>query len=517
MRAFNLPLRHNLYWVLWGIFLLFLPNQLSAQEKSNQIPKPIQKMLLTSKIPDSSLSFSIQRLTPHTGLSQLGWQANQAMHPASVMKILTTLAALDLIGPQYRWKTNLYTTGYIEHGTLKGNLYWQGFGDPKLVPEELANMMLELRRLGIHSIAGDLVLDRSAYHPSVKDSAPDDGEPKRAYNVAPDPLLYAFQTISFTISQTNSKPVIQYTPRLTGLKIVNQLESVTGDCSNWSKSFKNTIQKTAPLQFTALFSGNIPSACSQIAWNTVALEPDTFFKHGVMAAWKDAGGQWKSPPNIVLEKVPKHAQLLISYRGTTLSDAVKDINKLSNNVMARHLYLTLAVEKGLLPASTADSFQIVQEWLKKNQLPMPELVIENGSGLSNIERISAEHLSQLLTKAVKSPTADYFIHSLPIAGIDGTMKHRLSDRLKKVFSSTKSNDKVFTPDPSMPVKLQQPGVLMKTGSLSQVRSIAGYVISKSGQVYALTSIINHPMAPSGGPVHDALLTWLLEDGLNDLK
>ncbi|MEY4263759.1 MAG: hypothetical protein RL373_327, partial [Pseudomonadota bacterium] len=66
MRAFNLPLRHNLYWVLWGIFLLFLPNQLSAQEKSNQIPKPIQKMLLTSKIPDSSLSFSIQRLTPHT-------------------------------------------------------------------------------------------------------------------------------------------------------------------------------------------------------------------------------------------------------------------------------------------------------------------------------------------------------------------------------------------------------------------------------------------------------------------
>ena len=72
-------------------------------------------------------------------------------------------------------------------------------------------------------------------------------------------------------------------------------------------------------------------------------------------------------------------------------------------------------------------------------------------------------------------------------------------------------------DPSMPLKLQQPGVLMKTGSLSQVRSIAGYVISKSGQVYALTSIINHPMAPSGGPVHDALLTWLLEDGLNDLK
>ena len=114
MRAFNLPSRHDLYWVLWGIFFLFLPNQLSAQEKSNQIPKAIQKILLTSKLPESSLSFSIQRLTPHAGLSQLGWQANQAMNPASVMKILTTLAALDLIGPQYRWKTNLYTTGYME-------------------------------------------------------------------------------------------------------------------------------------------------------------------------------------------------------------------------------------------------------------------------------------------------------------------------------------------------------------------------------------------------------------------
>lgn len=493
---------------------LFLgATQATAQSTTDSIPSSVKKALANAKLPESAFSYSVVRISNKNNGITAAWQPNAGMNPASTMKLVSTLAALDLLGPQYRWHTNIYTNGVVHQGVLHGNLYWQGTGDPKLIPEELSKIMAELRGQGINTINGNLIFDRSAYATDVKTTAPEDGESQRAYNVIPDPLLYAFQTLSFSIQNGNGDPEVTYSPHLANLTIDNKLKSSPGSCNDWRKLAKTSIQKIGSNSWTAFFSGKIPKSCGDIIWNVVALNPDDFLSQGILAAWEESGGNWRQTPEVQLGKVPSSAKLLLSHQGITLGDAVKDINKLSNNVMARQLFLTIPLEKLGKPANTRDGERLVKEWLKKNQLHMPELVIENGSGLSNIERISTRSMTQLLEYSVKSKNHELFINSLPVAGTDGTMKNRLIDRLKKVFISQANAVNLFNPDSSMPATLQKTGALIKTGSLAQVRAISGFVVSQSGQVYAVASFINHPNAPGGGvSVQDALLAWLLEDG-----
>jgi D-alanyl-D-alanine carboxypeptidase/D-alanyl-D-alanine-endopeptidase (penicillin-binding protein 4) len=198
-----------------------------------------------------------------------------------------------------------------------------------------------------------------------------------------------------------------------------------------------------------------------------------------------------------------------------MSDAVKDTNKYSNNVMARQIFLTIGLEKGNKPVTTDESSRIIKDWLKRSNLQFPELVLENGSGLSNIERISPQSMTSLLNFAVHSKNSEVIVNSLPIAGVDGTMKHRLLSRLKKLWEGN-SSELVFHPDTTLPSTLQKSGAYMKTGTLQTVRAIAGYVVSKSGKVYAVSSIINHPNAAMGGSgVNDAVISWILDDCPHD--
>jgi serine-type D-Ala-D-Ala carboxypeptidase/endopeptidase (penicillin-binding protein 4) len=174
---------------------------------------------------------------------------------------------------------------------------------------------------------------------------------------------------------------------------------------------------------------------------------------------------------------------------------VNDINKFSNNVMARQLFLTLSLERIGKPASIGASDRVMQAWLKQRGLHFPELVLENGSGLSRNEAISARHLNDLLITARQLPSGDLFVQSLPLAGSDGTMKNRLIKQLRQ-FLHLKT----------------KPEARIKTGSLTEVRTISGYVISQSGKTYAVSSFINHPNAFRGMDAHDQLLTWLLTGG-----
>ena len=485
-----------------------------AQNLSESIPEPVKSSLIHAKLPPEAISFSVTRINSKNKSNRnTAWQENIPMNPASTMKLVTTLGALDILGSQYRWNTNVYTNGSVNQGVLQGNLYWQGSGDPKLIPEELSQMMDTLRQQGIHTIDGDLFFDKSAYSTDVKLSAPNDQEFQRSYNVSPDPLLYAFQTLSFNIEAKNGAASITYTPHLANLKVLNKLKIVNGACKDWSQTVKKSIVKKDG-QWLANFSGFISKNCDEIHWNVVPIGADEFLSQGIIAAWEDAGGRWKKIPNTHLEKLPLSAKVLISHQGITLGEAVVDVNKFSNNVMARQIFLTLSLEKNGKPASTNESEKIIKEWLKRNRLNMPNLVLQNGSGLSDIERISSKEMSSLLEYSLKSKHIETFLNSLPIAGVDGTMKHRLIERLKQIFmNNAQASGSAFTPDTSLPLPLQKTGAYIKTGTLSNVRAISGFVVSRSGQVYAVSSFINHLNAAKGGvAVHDALLNWLLEDG-----
>lgn len=488
------------------IGLSLFPCFSSANEFRNAIPQIVATSLERNQIPKDSVSIAVIEIEPsqtgkHIAKNILDWRASQSMNPASTMKLVTTLSGLDILGPKYRWNTNIYTDGLIRQGILKGNLYLQGTGDPKLVPEELAKLMKEIKNLGIQKIDGNLFFDRSAYSPSVMEHNTIDGESLRAYNVPPDPLLYAFRTLSFQLGKSRTADFIDisYTPTLSGLKVDNQMQLVDRSCDNWKAGIRFNLNldegATTNQPLVAQFSGAFPNTCKGVNYNVVALDANTFLTQGFTAAWEQAGGVWAQPPTGKNGAVPLAARLLLQFEGITLGEDVQDINKYSNNVMARQLMLTLALEKMGKPATTANGDLVIQSWLKQNNLDFSSMVIENGSGLSRNEAISAANLNQLLLTARNLPVGDIFYNSLPIAGTDGTMRNRLMTQLRKFLHLKK-----------------KPEARIKTGSLADVRAISGYVLSKSGKMYAVTSFINHPNAWRGLEAHDQLLTWLLEDG-----
>ena len=478
----------------------------AGETASPVIPPSVASSLERNQIPLDAVSISVVEIEParpgkNVAKKVLDWRGGDPMNPASTMKLLTTLSGLDVLGPQYRWRTNVYTDGVIRQGVLKGNLYLQGTGDPKLVPEELAKMMKDLQDLGIQKIDGNLFFDRSAYAASVMEHNTIDGEALRAYNVPPDPLLYAFRTLSFQLGKSRTADFIDisYTPPLSQLKVSNQMQLVDRSCDNWKSNIRFNLDPEGVTNtdqpLTAQFSGAFPSSCKGVNFNVVALDANTFLTQGFAAAWELAGGSWAQAPIGKDGSVPLAARLLLQFEGSKLADDVVDINKYSNNVMARQVLLTMALDKMGKPATTANGELVIQSWLKQNGLDFEGLVIENGSGLSRNEAISASQMNQLLLTARNLPVGDIFYSSLPIAGTDGTMRNRLMVQLRKFLHLKK-----------------KPEARIKTGSLADVRAISGYVMSKSGKMYAVTSFINHPNAWRGLEAHDQLLSWLLEDG-----
>ena len=498
-------LLHSAIAFLWGGFCL-ISYPAKASEALISVPQSVMKSLERNQIPKDAVSISVleiesARQGKDTFRNIVDWRAGESMNPASTMKILTTLAGLDILGPQYRWRTNLYTDGTIRQGTLKGNLYLQGTGDPKLIPEELSKLMKSLQALGVQKIDGNLFFDRSAYATSVMEHNTIDGESLRSYNVPPDPLLYSFRTLSFQLGKSRTADFIDisYSPALSQLKVDNQMQLVDRPCDNWKSNIRFNLDpevasKTDKL-LLAQFSGVFPSSCKDVNYNVVALDANTFLTQGFTAAWELAGGTWAKAPTGKDGVVPLAAKLLLQFEGINLANDVQDINKYSNNVMARQLLLTLALEKMGKPATTANGDAVIQSWLKQNGMEFSGLVIENGSGLSRNEAISAGQMNQLLLTARNLPVGDIFYNSLPIAGTDGTMRNRLMTQLRKFLHLKK-----------------KPEARIKTGSLADVRAISGYVISKSGKMYAVSSFINHPNAWKGLEAHDQLLSWLLEDG-----
>jgi len=200
--------------------------------------------------------------------------------------------------------------------------------------------------------------------------------------------------------------------------------------------------------------------------------------------WSEIGGSWRG--KLRNGTASPAARLLYTHESEPLSQIVRDINKYSNNVMARQLFLTLAAEAAGPPALPENASRAITDWLASKKLRAPELVLENGSGLSRAERISAASLAAILQAAAHSPVMPEFMASLPIAGTDGTMRKRM----RAVPGTGQAH--------------------IKTGLLSDVRSIAGYVLDKRGRRHVVVMIVNHPKAPEAQEALDALVSWVYE-------
>lgn len=411
----------------------------------------------------------------------VAWNADVAMSPASVMKLVTTYAALDLLGPAYVWQTDVLHDGRLSDGTLQGNLYIRGGGDPKITLERFWLWLRELRARGIDRIDGDVILDQSLFSRSAAHFI--DDEPLRAYKAEPRALLVNFNAFRVRLEPgADSTVSIDMFPSLREISIDNRLKSSAGPCPAWRDAVVYSIEAAAHVRVLKL-EGVLPSSCGARELHLELLDADAYIGALFETLWRELGGVLKG--RVRVGETPAAATLVSRFQSEPLALVIRDINKYSNNVMARQLLLTLAA-RTQRPASAEAGVGAIEAWLRANGLASRALVIENGSGLSRTERLSAHGLAKLLEHAWRSPYAPEFVGSLPIGGLDGTLRNRF--------------------------KLGDRGVRLKTGSLDGVRSIAGYVRDRGGATWAVVAIINDTKAAQAEAVFEAFVTQLGERG-----
>jgi D-alanyl-D-alanine carboxypeptidase/D-alanyl-D-alanine-endopeptidase (penicillin-binding protein 4) len=437
------------------------------------LPPATQKALRAAGVPPGSVAAWVQEVGSPRPI--LAARADAAVNPASVMKLVTTYAALELLGPAYRWKTEAYLDG--EHLVLRGT------GDPKLNYESFWMLLRNLRGRGLRELRGDLVLDRSYFGPVQY--SPFDSDTYRPYNVTPDALLVNFKSLRFTFVPEAEKVRVFAEPGLAGVEIVNSLNLGGGPCPDGTRAFREVVQASFQAQPPrASFVGTYPLACGERELNVALHDPADYLAGMMRQLWSEMGGSWSG--TVREGTASPTARLVYTHESEPLAEIVRDINKYSNNVMARQLFLTIGAERGGPPARVEAAARAIREWIASKKINTPELVLENGSGLSRVERISAQHLGQLLQAAWRSPVMPEFVSSLPIVAADGTMKKRLQG--ERVAGNAH----------------------IKTGLLADVRAIAGYVLDRDGRRYVVVMIVNHPKAHEAEAAVDALLEWVYD-------
>jgi serine-type D-Ala-D-Ala carboxypeptidase/endopeptidase (penicillin-binding protein 4) len=444
--------------------------------EAGELPPTVTSALKDAAIPLRDIAIVVQGVDTEPPL--LSHNARQAMNPASVMKLVTTYAALELLGPAYTWRTEALADAAPKNGRLDGNLYLRGSGDPKLALEQFWLLLRQLRARGVGEIAGDLVLDRSAFALPPHDPGEFDNEPLRPYNAGPDALLVNLKSLRLTLLPDPAQQAVVVIPETPsdGLRIANRLALSGEACGDWREKLKPAVNGE-----TIELSGSFPAACGEKALHLAPWAADAQVEHLFRALWRELGGTLLG--RVREGTTPVGANTVAAQDSPALGEVVRDINKYSNNVMARQVFLSLAAER---PATAEGARRRIDAWLAEKQLKLPELALENGSGLSRSERISAGGLGALLLAAWKSPVMPELMSSLPLAGIDGTMQKRLGDSA----ASGRAH--------------------LKTGYLQGARAIAGYVLDASGKRWVVVCLINGPHARDGKPAMDALLRWVAQ-------
>lgn len=454
--------------------LAVLPSSVCAAP-NGRLPKPVAAALAQAGVPENQVGAYVHDLS--TDQPALEVSADRAMNPASVMKLVTTFAALEILGPSYTWKTESWLDGNLNGDRLDGNLVLKGYGDPKFNLESLLLFVRDLRNRGLREINGDLVLDRSFFSVEAHDPGQFDNEPTRPYNVGPDALLINFKSFRLQfVPEDEKQSVLVYSePPLPQVNVVNNLHLAPGFCDVWP-------EKPAVSGTTLTFFGVFPSSCGEKSRYFSLLSPNDYVATLFRQFWLQAGGTWAG--KVREAQLPPTAKLFSSWESPPLSELIRDVNKFSINVMARQIFLALGTRETGPPATLEKSGKALRDWLARRELPFNELVIDNGAGLSRTDRISPRHLGQLLAAAYKSPLMPEYISSLPLTAVDGTMRKRLANS---------------------PVAGQ---AHIKTGYLDSVRAIAGYTLDAQGRMMAVVFVVNHASARGAQSAQDAFLEWV---------
>jgi serine-type D-Ala-D-Ala carboxypeptidase/endopeptidase (penicillin-binding protein 4) len=466
------------------------------------LPLPVLDALRTTAIPEDAVSVLVLR-GDKTLLAHL---ADRPMQPASTMKLVTTLIGLEQLGPVFRGRTEMRTTGELKGGVLKGDLVLRGGADADLNTDTLTTMLRALRYQGIRTIAGNLVVDRQLFNPARADLGvpPFDESPEAYYNVAPDAVFVNRNMLQLDMRSTPradgraaARVRVAMQPELDGVTVESDMKLIDADCGTWENGWQ--LPEAVPRPgggIKVVLHGTFPKNC--VASDSInVIDRQDYVARLVRRIWKSLGGTLAG--TAVEGATPAGARLLAEHVSRALPEIIRDTNKPSDNTLARLLFLSLgALEPdpvlGSRPqpgdAATvptlARSDAAVRTWMRAHGIDDTGLVLENGSGLSRTERITPIQMAGMLQAGLRSNWTPEFLASIPIAGVDGTMRRRLQD------SPAAGRAR------------------LKTGTLSNVVSLAGYVQDADGRQCVLVAFVNSDRVSNGRgrAVLDALVDWV---------
>ncbi len=469
-----MPSTRIVFRLLAGLLLAGLV----VSARAADLPAVFTDALKQAGIPLDHVAVVVQPLDE--AVPVLSHNAEAALNPASVMKLATSFAALNQLGPDYVWTTDVWADGPIADGVLEGDLVIKGHGDPTLTLERMWLLQRELRARGVRHIRGNLVLDLSHFEMPPSDPGAFDGEPLALYNAAPGALVANFNATTLRLKPGEHTVLIVPDIALPGVALTSRLVIEDGtECNGWKEAITPALPDPARLELVV--SGRYARGCGERALSLNLFEPAATFGFIFRGLWAESGGTLSGAtvPGMAPDAAP-----LLKFISEPLTHALTRLNKYSNNLMARNLFLTLGAEAYGAPATPEKAARAVRELLVQRGVPTRKLVLENGAGLSRIERISADALNRMLRAAYNSPLFAEFESALPIVAIDGTLKRRF-------------NGSALTGSAHL-----------KTGTLRDVSALAGYVYTADGRRVSFVMLVNHSNARLSEAAQRALLEWV---------
>jgi len=471
-----------------------------------QLPESVSLLLRSANIPEDAMGAIVLR----GNTTVLSHGAERSMQPASTMKLVTTAVGLEQLGPIFRGRTELRTSADVINGVLKGDLILRGGADTDFNADVLEHMLQTLRNQGIVKIKGDLILDRQLFQPARPDigAPPFDESAEFRYNVIPDALLLNTNLLDINMNSTDRQLSILMQPPLENVSITSDMKLVKGSCARWEDGWRPPeYRRDAGGKLQVILHGTFPQNCSK-ATSINVLDRNDYADRLFRATWKRLGGTItgtvREAPLTGLPPTaePVGTRMLADHVARALPEVLRDINKTSDNTLARTLFLSLGSlqSDGWLgsrpvamaaPEDTATrARQVIQEWFQRHHIDTQGMLVDNGSGLSRTGRIAPAQMAGVLQAMQQSPWAPEFQSSLPIVALDGTMRKRL---------------------------LNSPAAArarIKTGTLKNVVAIAGYVTDANNQQCVVVAMINSDLVGNGNgrAAVDALIEWVARSG-----
>jgi len=455
--------------------LIFLANSSYGAGLTNKIKELVKNHGFSL----NSLGIYVQEVNKKKPLVAIN--SRKLFTPASVVKLATTYAALLELGPNYRWPTNFYTNGTLKNGVLKGNLVIKAFGNPDLITEDLEPITQAIANQGLKIISGDLIIDRSYFKTNNNNSARFDKNIYSPYNALPDAMMFNHRASKILLKPGENKIRVLRDLPDTSYVILNHLKPSKKSCSGkraWPKIKLTTYKNKPAIKFHGIYS----LRCPEREIYRVMTKPYYMFYHGLK--FKLAARDIWLKGILKLRKIPKNSKKLFIFESRPLLKIISKINKKSNNVMARQTLLTLGAKKYGAGATYKTGVKAVNHSLRQHNVINNPLKIKNGSGLSRSAKLSALALTKILWHAYNRFGTSWK-NTLAIMGVDGTLKKRLR--------KSKIKGKAW----------------MKTGSLKNTISIAGYLKTRSNKLYTVVILQNDKnVKKKGQALHNKILQLL---------